>query len=74
MPSAEITPTAPPTAITASHSGDVLLIRPGAYSAFTLSKGLTLLGSKGAHLVLQVTVVDPSGVTQRSNSLPVILR
>ena len=63
-----------PQALTASQSGDVLLIRPGAYSAFTLSKGLTLLGSKGAHLVLQVTVVDPSGVTQRSNSLPVILR
>ncbi|MDP6385302.1 MAG: hypothetical protein QGI93_03820 [Planctomycetota bacterium] len=37
-----------PQAIAASHSGDVLLIRPGAYSAFTLSKGLTLLGSKGA--------------------------
>jgi hypothetical protein len=30
--------------------------------------------SKGAHLILQVTVVDPSGKTQRSNSLPVILR
>lgn len=39
-----------PQAITASHSGDVLLIRPGAYSAFTLSKGLTLLGSKGANI------------------------
>ncbi|MCC6409248.1 MAG: hypothetical protein IT453_18970, partial [Planctomycetes bacterium] len=39
-----------PPAIAASQAGDVLLMVPGAYSKFTLSKGLTIVGSPGVHV------------------------
>ena len=37
-----------PPAIAAAAPGDVLLVRGGTYSPFTLSKGLTILGTPGA--------------------------
>lgn len=48
-------------------SGELLLTLSGAFA-------LTSDPVQGAQQVLQVSVVDPSGKLQRSNSLPIILR
>jgi len=37
-----------PLAIAAAQPGDVLSVRPGSYSSFTLGKGLTIVGEFGA--------------------------
>ncbi|MBI5433261.1 MAG: hypothetical protein HZA52_10570 [Planctomycetes bacterium] len=45
-----------PPAIAASQAGDVLLVMPGNYSKFTLSKGLTVIGSGLAKVTGPMTI------------------
>jgi hypothetical protein len=47
-----------PAAIAAAAPGDVLVVKPGNYSGFTLSKGLTIVGESGVNVTPAVTIAN----------------
>jgi hypothetical protein len=53
-----------PAAIAAAQPGDVLLVQSGTYSAFTLDKGLTIIGYGQPHVAGTATIqLVPAGQT-----------
>jgi hypothetical protein len=66
-----------PAAIAAASPGDVLLVRPGTYSSFTLTKGLSILGESGVSVGRFTVDGLPRGqvaVIARCDVLPSIFR
>lgn len=63
-----------PPAIATARKGDVLLVAPGDYSAFTLQKGLTILGDGGVPRVIGRTRVSdlPAGQVASFRSLELV--
>lgn len=63
-----------PPALAAAAPGDVIIVRAGSYSGFTLNRGITLLGSPGAQTLNHIVINSvPAGeIAVLSGLAPVV--